>query len=303
MALKNAPAAQAVPATPAGAAGSDPDYVKRMAEIAGTAQATPKRGPKPPGPPAGPAPATPCPWYLRLLEVQPPRSPPAPAAPGQEDEEEEEEEYSEDSYEALEREDWFGLPGPGVLTTIGILLHLQRPEALWFEWKYLQTIHWILTKRWWIVQGGVDERALDEWLAIMNLLELDKRARRDLFLLAQSGHVGRIYANKLLWEFLTTLAIEPPYYDMSHKVVSRVRQVRQLFDRPPRDNKDLSWWTWEHYKSVASMDHRWAPEAVPRGAYYLQTGDDGTPLEPPYCWGTAGPGHRNAGPDNDQGDI
>ena len=237
--------------------------------------------------------------------MQAPRAPPQEGPVGQDDQggQEDDAAWSEDSYEAIEREQWFGLPGPGVFTTLGILLHLQRPEAQWYEWKYLQTIHWILTKRWWIVQGGVDQLALDEWMAIMNLLELDKKARRDLFLLAQSGRVGRVYANKLMWEILTTMAIEPPYLDMSHKVTTRVKAMRHLFDRPPRDHRDLAWWDWSYYMSVAKQDQRWAPEEVPRGNYYMKTAPDGTPLEPPACWGTAPPGHRNAGPANDQADI
>ena len=197
---------------------------------------------------------------------------------------------------------WHGLPMDWPLTTLGMLLWLEKPGALWLEWKYLQTIHWILTKRWWIVQGGVDDQALEEWMAIMNLLELDKKARRDLFLLAQSGHVGRIIANKTMWEILTGPAIWPPYWDMSHKVSSMVLSARRTFDRPPRDHADLKWWDWSYYKTVRSLDHRWAPESVPRGprgSWWMVEGEDGTPLEPPYCWGSATPGHHNAGPAND----
>ena len=187
---------------------------------------------------------------------------------------------------------------------MGILIWLEKPGHEWMEWKYLQTIHWILTKRWYIVQGGMGKEGLAEWMAIMNLLEMDKKARRELFLLLQSGYVGRVLANKLMWEILTTLAIEPPYYDISCKVTQLVNRMReQHLDRPPRDHKDLKWWDWHYYLGVRKIDERWAPENVPQGTWFMVVGEDGTPLEPPYCWGKAKPGHANAGHANDWQDC
>ena len=40
--------------------------------------------------------------------------------------------------------------------------------------------------------------ALQEWILVLKILEVDKKARRDMFLLAQSGQVGRTHANKIL---------------------------------------------------------------------------------------------------------
>ena len=135
----------------------------------------------------------------------------------------------------------------GSLTSLGLLKYMQVPGWEWIEWKFLQTIHWILTARWYIIQGGMDDYALEEWMALMNLLELDRRARMDLFLLAQSGYFGRALANKTLWEILTGPAIDPPYWDMSHRVTQLVRIARRKFERPPRDHPDLKWWDWSCY--------------------------------------------------------
>ena len=77
------------------------------------------------------------------------------------------------------------------MTTLGWLKHRYDPQDPYLEWQYLQIIHYFLTKRWWILQGGVNEEALNEWVLAMQVLELDKKAQRGLFLLAQSGHVGR----------------------------------------------------------------------------------------------------------------
>ena len=81
---------------------------------------------------------------------------------------------------------------------MGWLKYLDDPAFPYFEYMYLKTIHYFLTQRWWILQGGVDEVALEEWILVLRILELDQKARRDLFLLAQSGQVGRTHANKIL---------------------------------------------------------------------------------------------------------
>ena len=60
-------------------------------------------------------------------------------------------------------------------------------------------------------------------------------------LLAQSGLVGRTYANKILWSLLSNWALDPTYEDLSHKVSSEVGWARRNFDRPPRGNRDLKW--------------------------------------------------------------
>ena len=102
----------------------------------------------------------------------------------------------------------------------------------YFERQYLQLIHYFLTKRWWILKGGVNEEALNDWILVMKVLELDKKARRDLLLLAQFGHVDRSQANKLLWHFLGNHAIGLAYLDVSSLVTHKVYRARKEFDRP-----------------------------------------------------------------------
>ena len=97
----------------------------------------------------------------------------------------------------------------------------------------MQPSHYFLTKRWWILQGGVQEEALHDWILVMEVLELDKKARRDLFLLAQSGHVGRSQGNQLLWHLLSTHANYPAYLDLSNLVTHKVYRANQEFDKPP----------------------------------------------------------------------
>ena len=82
---------------------------------------------------------------------------------------------------------------------MGWLKYLDDPAFPYFEHMYLKSIHYLLTQRWWILQDGVDEVALQEWILVLRILELDQKARRDLFLLAQSGQAGRTHANKILW--------------------------------------------------------------------------------------------------------
>ena len=64
----------------------------------------------------------------------------------------------------------------------------------------MKNLHKFLTEKWWILQGGNSPEALKEWLKVLKLLELDNKAKRDLFLMAQSGPVGRAQANKVLWK-------------------------------------------------------------------------------------------------------
>ena len=57
-------------------------------------------------------------------------------------------------------------------------------------------------------------------------------AKRDLFLMAQSGPVGRAQANKVLWKTLPGPALEPDYPDLSNMVAHEVYKARKTFDRP-----------------------------------------------------------------------
>ena len=171
------------------------------------------------------------------------------------------------------------------LTTLGWLKHLQDPHWEYFEHLYLRTLYEFLTQRWWILQWGSDEMALHEWVLITKVLELDRKACVDLFLLLQSGLPGRTYANKLLWDLLTQEALDPSYEDLSHKVSSAVTWARKDLDRPPRGHKDLEWWWWSCYDEVSYKDLKWSPTQVPTGQWALLTGEGGVPLAPPRCWG------------------
>ena len=110
-------------------------------------------------------------------------------------------------------------------------------------------IHKFLTERWWVLQSGTGDEALEQWILVMKVLELDNKAKRDLFLLAQSGIVGRGHANKILWRLLTNEALDPAYQDLSRLVTNLVYSARRDFDRPPREHADLRWWSWRCYDS------------------------------------------------------
>ena len=170
------------------------------------------------------------------------------------------------------------------LTTLGWLKFLEDEHFAYWEYQYLKFLRKSLTTDWFILQSGVDNETLKKWCAIMRVLELDKKARVDLLLLAQSGIVGRTQANKLLWNLMSNWALDPTYEDLSHKVSSEVGWARRTFDRPPRSHKDLVWWRWSCY-DVPKWDKRFSPLEVPRGHWDLKKGPGGEPLPPPACWG------------------
>ena len=178
------------------------------------------------------------------------------------------------------------MPPPKPLTTLGWLKYLQDPHFAFWEHHYLKYLHWNLTANWWVLQGGSDDRALESWLMIMRVLELDRKAMVDLFLLAQSGIVGRTYANKVLWDLMSVWALDPTYEDLSNKVSSEVGWWRRSFERPPRAHQDLNWWRWHQYDEP-HYARAWSPLRVPGGRWDLQMGPGGRPLPPPACWGPA----------------
>ena len=171
------------------------------------------------------------------------------------------------------------------LTTLGWLKYLEDPAFRYFEYLYLKNIHRFLTERWWILQAGHDQEALEEWIQVFRILELDQKAMRDLFLLAHSGLVGRTKANEVLWNILANEALDPTYQDLSHKVTSMVYWARRSFDRPPREHGDLRWWCWSCYDTPYKRDLRWSPQEVPTRAWTLTMGPGDVPLQPPHCWG------------------
>ena len=62
---------------------------------------------------------------------------------------------------------------------------------MFFEYHYPNFLHKCLTADWKIIQFGWNLEAKQLWWKIFQVLELDKKARFDLVLLAQSGGVGR----------------------------------------------------------------------------------------------------------------
>jgi hypothetical protein len=162
---------------------------------------------------------------------------------------------------------------------------MKDPYFQHWEMVYLLFLHKCLTSDWHILQGGVDNEALKKWLLIFKFLELDKKAKVDLMLLAQSGLVGRTRANEILWKLLSSWAVDPAYEDLSHKVSSEVGWARRAFDRPPKGHKDLHWWRWSSYEEPG-WSLRWSPKEVPHGPWDLRMGPGGEPLQPPDCWGT-----------------
>ena len=168
--------------------------------------------------------------------------------------------------------------------TLGHLKNLDVLGWKFFEFQFLVWVHEILTKRWGIVQGGSDMRALSLWIEIFWTLELDRKAQADLMLLAHEGLAGRCEANEILWELLTTWALKPEYEDLSHKVTNMVFVARMALDRPPSWHEDRGTWRWQKYWEPRHP--QWSPRAVPV-SYAVLTGPGGVPLAPPHCWGPA----------------
>ena len=177
------------------------------------------------------------------------------------------------------------MPPDVPLRTLGWLKHLEDPMFPYYEHYYLVWLQWTLTDGWWILQHGMGQEALSAWLRIMKFLELDMKAMRDLFLLAQAGYVGRTHANKVLWNILSGPACDPKYQDLSNLVTNLVYQARRDFDRPPREHRDLRWWDWSCYRDLWPWDRRWAPTAAPNRPWHVVRGPGGKPLPPPDCWG------------------
>ena len=178
------------------------------------------------------------------------------------------------------------MPPKHKLTTLGWLKHLQDRAFPWFEWQYLQVLHKFLKDDWYLIQGGDEETTMKKWMEILAVLEVDKKAMTSLFLLAQDGRVGRGHANHIMWTILSKYAVDPAYQDLSNIIVHLINKHRLDYDRPPREHKDLKWWSWTCYERLYSKDSAFAPDQVPRGRWYIREGPGDLPLPPPQCWGT-----------------
>ena len=117
------------------------------------------------------------------------------------------------------------------------------------------------------------------------VLELDQKSKLDLMLLAQSGHIGRGHANKIMWDLMSNWALDDMYEDLSNKVSNQVGLARKQFDRPPAWHPDAQWWTWKAYDEPTKLMGPWCPKRRPRGEWDVRTGPNGEPYQPPWCWG------------------
>ena len=162
--------------------------------------------------------------------------------------------------------------------------YLQHIHFQWYEYHFLKFVHRSLTQDWWTLQCGLGLEALIKWWTILEVLELDTKSRRDLFMLLHSDEVGRACANELLWNLLSSWCLEPTYKDLSAKVSAEVQRMRRTFDQPPHYHEDRVDWTWKQY--VAPKHLHWSPAAPPDpGTYTLMMGAGQLPLPPPDCWG------------------
>ena len=173
------------------------------------------------------------------------------------------------------------------LTTLGWLKYLEDPSFAHFEWHYLKFLEKCLTTNWHTIQFGVDAKATNLWYLIFKVLELDQKAQLDLMLLAHSGHIGRGYANKIMWDLMSKWALADTYEDLSHKVSNEVGLARRSFERPPAGHRDLQWWTWGAYDEPQKSMVHWCPKNPPKGQWDLRKGPGGEPYPPPWCWGDA----------------
>ena len=143
-----------------------------------------------------------------------------------------------------------------------------------------------LTKYWWHLQFGIEQSTLEMWWLILRVLELDKKAQLDLFLLAQAGPVGRTYANQILWNLMCQWGLEGSYRDLSNKCSYEVGMARKNFDRPPVGHRDLRWWRWSYLEKPMRRVSAFSPSQRPPERWDVRTGPGGEPLPPPHCWGT-----------------
>ena len=178
-------------------------------------------------------------------------------------------------------------PPKVTLTTLGWLKYLDDPSFQHFEWHYLKFLHKCLTTKWYTIQFGVDDEALNLWYLVFKVLELDQKAQLDLMLLVQSGHIGRGHANQLMWDLMAYWALDDTYEDLSHKVSNQVGWARKAFDRPPVGHRDAEWWSWKAYDVPTKQMEPWCPTKRPQGSWDLRMGVDGEPFPPPWCWGDA----------------
>ena len=180
-------------------------------------------------------------------------------------------------------------PANAPLNTLGVLKKMGHPSYEFLRHSYNHVVFQALTKDWHMYQGGNSQKATFMLLALFETLELDRRAVRSYFLLAQSGDVGRALANQLLWNLLTGPAMHPDHLDLSAWVTTFAKHQRQRYlDRPPRSHKALQHWDWIHHIYYYKNLERWARTRAPAHAgpaWTVECLPDGAPKAPPNCFG------------------
>ena len=165
-------------------------------------------------------------------------------------------------------------------TSLGIIMMGNSGWKWTLRRVYLQVLYNFCTMHWWIMQGGSGPRAHKLWYNCFRVLELDNKAACDWWLMLSAGLPGRTCANKLLWEILTIYAVQDPvFWDISSWVSARVNLLRMCFDKPNQEN--LEYWNWSWLETTCYQN--FSPTAVPT-YFEFRKGQDGTPLEPPFCW-------------------
>ena len=200
---------------------------------------------------------------------------------------------------------WGAKPSDLGLTSLGVLQRIGSPYYKFLEYHQRMRIWRLLVEDWGSMQGASDADAVSAWQVALEILELDREAIEDIFLLVAQGDPGRAEANEILWTLLAELSLaDPPHRDLSRKCSSMVTDARKRIDRPPRDHRDRQWWSWK--KAIYPRDPVWAAAAVPRDPRLL-TGPGGVPLRPPACWAPPPPpapapaAHGTPGPSRPSG--
>ena len=178
-------------------------------------------------------------------------------------------------------------PDPRIFHTIGVLKRADDPNLAYWLWLYKCALKRILVWHWRDMQQYSDPETSLKWVHAMQLMELDRKAQRDLILLAYSGHKGRTLANKLMFQLLSYKALsDPDYENLSNWVSAEIKTLRRSMDRPPWFHRDMfNTWTWESLESISRRDLPFSPHEVPADAAAMcRTGTHGEPLPPPDCW-------------------
>ena len=165
-------------------------------------------------------------------------------------------------------------------------LAIEHPHYEVLMWKKLVLIKRALEEDWWRLQSGNDEWTSEYWYQLMLMMDLDRKSMKELFLLSQSGLVGRCAANRILWVLLTQEGTSEDQHDSSHMVTNMVRGARKTFDQPPQDRRTggkIKGWVWASMRRPQEKYAGFSPLAVPTGnvAWQPRKTESGYVVDPP----------------------